>query len=469
MRKRLLFIFLPALICAGNVIAQTSTISGTWKRGKAQAVKLCKIADGKLTDVTSSPVKENGSFNMTFTPTQEGYYALVSSDARGSMNRYVFYLKPGDPLNVNVTESSYTLSGDNTEENREMARWHDFTLPLEEKAVYHKGNSIYTDFFPLLQEKTEAMKGYKAKRTGNRTFDTSFKEYRAFDMLSIAIQFIYSPHSVHPKDDDFIDYYRQIDIPALSRTTAILDYPNGLQLLINAYMLRMRFDGTLTPERIKELQKSGPAEVLLKNNGIQSIVNDTLKGEVALMFGGINKTEEGMAEYMNNYGDFIVTADQKERWSHLPDRFARDGERQPAIDFKFKDINGKEVALSDFVGKVVYVDVWATWCGPCKREMPAMKALEAEYKDNKNIVFMGVSVDRSKDIQKWKDFLATEKLPGIQLFGGDEAITALTKPYKISGIPRFILVDKAGKLIYADAPQPSSSEIHAVLDKALKE
>ena len=117
---------------------------------------------------------------------------------------------------------------------------------------------------------------------------------------------------------------------------------------------------------------------------------------------------------------------------------------------------------------LVFVDFWATWCGPCKKEMPAMKALEAEYKDNKDIVFMGISVDASKNIQKWKDFVIKEQLPGVQLFGGDMAGPTLSKPYKITGIPRFMLVGKDGSLIYMDAPRPSSSEIRAVLNDALK-
>ena len=97
-----------------------------------------------------------------------------------------------------------------------------------------------------------------------------------------------------------------------------------------------------------------------------------------------------------------------------------------------------------------------------------LKALEAEYKDNKDIVFMGISVDASINIQKWKDFVIKEQLPGVQLFGGDMAGPTLSKPYKITGIPRFMLVGKDGSLIYMDAPRPSSSEIRAVLNDALK-
>jgi thiol-disulfide isomerase/thioredoxin len=144
------------------------------------------------------------------------------------------------------------------------------------------------------------------------------------------------------------------------------------------------------------------------------------------------------------------------------------GSGKPAINFTYNDVNGKSVSLSDFKGKVVYVDVWATWCGPCRREFPFLKALEEKYHGNKDIVFIGVSSDEVKNIQKWKDFVAKEQLPGVQLhggIGGDKDIRAL---YQISGIPRFLLFDKQGNIVSTDAPRPSSEDLAATLTQLLK-
>ncbi|MDR0732973.1 MAG: TlpA family protein disulfide reductase [Dysgonamonadaceae bacterium] len=144
-------------------------------------------------------------------------------------------------------------------------------------------------------------------------------------------------------------------------------------------------------------------------------------------------------------------------------------EGRDAFDFRFADTNGKEIALSDFKGKVIYVDIWATWCGPCRKEFPFLKQLEAEYHDNKELVFIGVSIDKTQDKGKWQDFLMKENLPGIQLFAGDAAGENLITPYEINSIPRFILVGKDGKLIFADAPRPSSGEIRGVIGAAFGE
>ena len=115
----------------------------------------------------------------------------------------------------------------------------------------------------------------------------------------------------------------------------------------------------------------------------------------------------------------------------------------------------------------MYVDIWATWCGWCIKEIPDLKKLEEEYKDRSDMVFIGISVDKAADIGKWKKFLETNNLPGIQLFAEPKATDMLRKPYKISGIPRFILIGKDGKLVSGDAPRPSSKEIRPMLDQAL--
>ncbi|KAA6310638.1 hypothetical protein EZS27_038088, partial [termite gut metagenome] len=91
-----------------------------------------------------------------------------------------------------------------------------------------------------------------------------------------------------------------------------------------------------------------------------------------------------------------------------------------------------------------------------------------EYSSNSDLIFLSVSVDASKDKQKWADFVRKEELKGIQLFAGDAANSALMKPYNVTGIPRFILIGKDGNLISKDAPRPSSNEIKTVLDAALK-
>jgi thiol-disulfide isomerase/thioredoxin len=135
----------------------------------------------------------------------------------------------------------------------------------------------------------------------------------------------------------------------------------------------------------------------------------------------------------------------------------------PAIDFKYSDIDGNEFSLSSFNGKLIYVDVWATWCGPCVAEIPYLQKLESDY-HAKNITFMSISVDEDKE--DWKKMVTEKELSGIQLWA--DGWSKITKDYAIFGIPRFMLFDKEGNVISTNAPRPSSDNIRRLLDTNLQ-
>ena len=166
--------------------------------------------------------------------------------------------------------------------------------------------------------------------------------------------------------------------------------------------------------------------------------------------------------------EFLVTAQEKikkttnswvERKTAV-DNMPKVGE--PAIDFTYTDKEGNQFSLTSFKGNLVYVDVWATWCGPCKAEIPSLQQLEADYHD-KNITFMSVSVDTDKEA--WVKMVTEQELGGVQLWA--DGWSEITKYYAIFGIPRFMLFDANGNVISTDSPRPSSSEIRELLEANL--
>ena len=124
----------------------------------------------------------------------------------------------------------------------------------------------------------------------------------------------------------------------------------------------------------------------------------------------------------------------------------------------YENFKGGTTSLSDLKGKYVYVDVWATWCGPCKAEIPSLKKVEAQY-HGKNIEFVSISVDALKDHDKWKAMVTEKELKGIQLFSDKSWKSEFVQGYLIKGIPRFILIDTEGNIITANAPRPSSEKL----------
>lgn len=134
--------------------------------------------------------------------------------------------------------------------------------------------------------------------------------------------------------------------------------------------------------------------------------------------------------------------------------------------FDYDNYNGGKTKLEDFKGKYVYIDVWATWCGPCIGEIPSLKKVEEKFHD-KNIAFVSISIDKLKDIEKWKSMVKSKELGGVQVFADNDWNSQFVKDLNIIGIPRFILVDANGKIVKADAARPSSPDLEKELDVLL--
>jgi len=125
--------------------------------------------------------------------------------------------------------------------------------------------------------------------------------------------------------------------------------------------------------------------------------------------------------------------------------------KSPAPDFTLKDENGKSVSLSDFKGKVVYLDFWGVGCAPCRSDIKNdIPKLHAKYPD-KNLVFINICVDVNEKI--WKKTLSEIKLDGVNLLAGWPN-SQVSKDYNIIGVPHYMLIDKYGRFADSNAPRP---------------
>lgn len=159
-----------------------------------------------------------------------------------------------------------------------------------------------------------------------------------------------------------------------------------------------------------------------------------------------------------NYGQLKMMYEQAAQTKKLNNTMAP--------SFEYVNYKGGKSKLEDFRGKYVYIDLWATWCAPCRAEIPFLKKAEEKYHD-KNIVFMSISIDKQADMDKWKKMVKDKALGGVQLFADNDWNSKFVQDFKVTGIPRFIIIDPAGKVVNADAPRPSSPELNSVFDKLL--
>jgi thiol-disulfide isomerase/thioredoxin len=141
----------------------------------------------------------------------------------------------------------------------------------------------------------------------------------------------------------------------------------------------------------------------------------------------------------------------------------------PSPSFNYSDTSGQNISLESLKGKLVYIDVWATWCGPCKAQIPYLKELEEKYR-TREIAFVSMSIDKPKDAPKWKKMIQDKELSGIQIMADNAWGSSFVNEYVIEGIPRFILLDRNGNIINANAPRPATfNKGSYILNDAIEE
>lgn len=184
----------------------------------------------------------------------------------------------------------------------------------------------------------------------------------------------------------------------------------------------------------------------------RTIIDDVYRDYMTLVK-DYARSESDLAESMNRKIEEL--AGYKEEWKSRIEKEKRLNKlagKVPLVLYGI-DLNGNEISLEDFKGRITVVDLWATWCGPCKAEMPSLKALEEEYGEKINFVSVAVN----DKVDKWKEVAPTFGLTN-NMFVSKENEGPL-KPLEVSSIPRYIVLDENLQIIDADAPRPSSGDL----------
>lgn len=142
---------------------------------------------------------------------------------------------------------------------------------------------------------------------------------------------------------------------------------------------------------------------------------------------------------------------------------------QSKDELDLTDINGKVVRLEDFKGKVVYIDFWASWCGPCRVMMPFSKELHDKLspKEQKQIVFLYISIDANKEA--WLKGIQDLKIEGVNVISPGNWSSKVCKYFQINSIPRYMIMNKKGEMVEFNAPRPMEPSLLDQLKKLIAE
>ncbi len=211
----------------------------------------------------------------------------------------------------------------------------------------------------------------------------------------------------------------------------------------NDASINERYITSLIKNKKNKLAKKVIEKVILAGK-----YNDNI---ISMLKGIFDGTEKQCEKYIS---DLVNKSNEKQI-----EEIKKEMINKPAPDFKLKAADGKEVKLSDFKGKVVIIDFWATWCGPCKASFPGMQKLVDYYSNNNNVVFLFVNTWERVDnkIKNAKDFITKNnyKFPYLLIDAENKAVTS----YKVEGIPTKFIVDPKGNIRFKDVGFPGEVEM----------
>ena len=213
-----------------------------------------------------------------------------------------------------------------------------------------------------------------------------------------------------------------------------------------------RFDDIIAAKR-KSAPETAAYAAYMKATLFTAIFRETEKGNA--MLADIPKNFPG-TYYA---GRAVATLAADERTANAGVGYAI-GKKFPP--FSERDINGKPLSTEGFKGKIVLVDFWAVWCGPCVSELPNVKQTYSKY-HKAGFEIIGISLDQ--DRKKLTDFIARNEMPWQQFFDGQGWQNKLAQQYGINSIPATFLLDGNGNIIARNLRGPALEQAVA---KALK-
>lgn len=394
-------------------------------------------------------LNENNEFRVEFDLDSPVYAKFNTSKEFTNL-----YLSPGDSLYITLDadafDSTITYAGIGNEVNNYLAQKLLKSLSFEEneKAYYSQNQE---DFYKTMDSINKfQLSNLENFGIQNATFVENEKQNLdyAFGISLLNYDDYNAYYSERNSSIELIDLYKS--------KISSYDY-NNVGLLSNADFRGLLWAyhnyslSTSDTENAFELSNQFKiTDDIFSNDSVKSYVKGSVLSNSITYEGLSTETISEIEKYSKSYPNsryVSILKEKSQKWEHLIA-----GKSAPT--FAYYDKEGNTIALEDLKGKLVYIDVWATWCGPCMREAPYFQQLTEDFA-GKGVVFLGVSIDDSEEA--WMKYLNKKQPTSVQIFADKAWASSICSDYNISSIPRFLLIGKNGEIISANAARPSGS------------
>ena len=447
-----LIISLSLLLACLGVNAQATSLSGTFKEPLI-AGRMCPVIalfapdGGHMKQIAEIPVnKPDYQYQIDFSDKKDLLNTLLFVGYKGEF--FPFYLKAGEHLQLDITNSTATYGKKLSKENKVLADWVRTVAPLHHLGLDKAVTNAPADSVVTIMDKAwkESEKIVKKIKTGNKSFDEFMRLTLPYEFMYEALQ-VFGMGWCAPSIDKMPQYIQHIfrsdnfnspkvwEVPFASETILWLTFAKDI-------CCEMKLGQTI-------------------NYAIANISDPVVKEEYA-MYSLENNLVPNKMEFLNKFESIFTKDAYKKRIAEIKQQCAIVTPGNNWIDMEYEDKDGKMHKLSEHLGKVVVIDVWATWCMPCKKELPHLVQLEKEL-EGKDVVFIGYSIDEDKEA--WKNWITTHEMSKVQLWTGRKG--PIVDDYQVMAVPQFIVFSKTGKLVSLNAPRPSEPALKELIEKEL--
>ena len=458
----------PALWACGGQVSETARITGLVENPTGEEVEVFyykEFVTNSLESVTLS-LDENNAFEGTL-PMTEGQFVYLRVPGRTVQ----LYLLPGADVRVAFDAADPNalpeVSGEQSLESRFFLEYHQqlgsrYGRMMVLERVADLDAAAFVDFVRgVEQEKLAFLNDYE-ERAGLdpdfvQTLTTGFR-YETYQFLLEYPR--YHAYLTQGEGDPelpegYYDFLEEAG-PFLDDHVRARPYVSFLGAYLNHSM-----EEGVDPETDGRSYHQAQYDLAAGMFGGRS--RDFLLSQTLISALNFSPMEEAEA-MLEDYRQLVASADYRELVEEEYQGIMGTMPGNPAPDFTLTDINGQEVSLSDFRGKVVYLDFWASWCGPCMREVPHAKELKARMQGEEDLVFLYVSIDT--DEAAWRRTVEEREIQGVHLNvpGGSHAVPA---SYNLKGVPTFYVIGRDGMIYDNRPPRPSNPKVDEVLLAAL--
>lgn len=449
--KRLIYLFIVfifILSCKKEPEANYVLLAGKIENSEGRNININGYKFKK-----TIPVNEDGSFSDTLYLEEKGYYNV------GLRQPATVFLKNGYELHLTADAKDFyeslSYTGEGAEVNNylaEKSRMLD-DIKVHDSVLYAHAEN---DFKAKLVVMKKASDSLLAAADTDKEFEAVEKD-NIFYAYGTELLKYPSYHTYYAKKENFEpgdNFYDELKDVNYMDEAAYMNIPSYRQ------MLSQKFSADFS-ENYEESKSESEAFLAT----IESYPKGYMKDELMRSYIGFClTTNEHMDVVYNTYMAETQNEEYKAKVKEKYEKIQNLVKGKPSPAFAYENYKGGKTSLEDLKGKYVYIDVWATWCGPCKREIPHLKQLEKDY-HNSNIEFVSISIDTPDAYDTWKKMVKEEELAGIQLIADNAWQSQFVTDYAINGIPRFILIDPEGNIITADAPRPSNEKVRVLFNE----